>query len=164
MYTKGDMVVYPLHGAGVIEGLEQHYIDGKACDYYILKIPIGNLKIMLPSDKVMLNNIRFIMPASDISKALKEVNEMPPENFEEKGNWNDRYKENLSKLKKGIFRDKLIIFRNLYIKENRKGLSFSEKKMLSNIKSILLSEIMLSHNINKDQAQQIFEEDFIKAK
>ena len=158
VYTKGDTVVYPMHGAGVIENLEEHCIDGINCHYYVLRMPIGNLKIMVSMDSAVNKNIRNIMKADEIEQAFREINLMPIIHIKEK--WNRRYEENLSKIRSGNFKEHLFVYKSLYYRENQKGLSNVEKKMLSNVKTIILSEIMLAYRASKEEAEEIFYNNF----
>ena len=155
LYTKGDAVVYPMHGAGVIEDLEEQSIDGVSRSYYVLRIPIGDLKIMLAADAVGNSNMRKIMGADDIAQVMDTVVNMP--HIPATANWAQRYKENLEKIKSGELSDAAVVFRSLYSRERARGLSSAEKKMLTTVKKIMLSEIMLSYKVEKGEAEKILE-------
>ena len=154
-YTKGDAVVYPMHGAGVIEDLEEKNIDGISRNYYVLRIPIGDLKIMLAADAVGSMNMRKVMPQDDIAQVMDSVQKMPPSPVV--ANWSQRYKDNLEKIKSGQLSDAALVFRSLHARERQRGLSSAEKKMLTTVKKIMLSEIMLSYDVEKPEAEAILE-------
>ena len=155
VYTKGDAVVYPMHGAGIIQDFEEKNIDGICRSYCILRIPIGDLTIMLEASAMENINLRKVMTSCDIARVMDDVVKMPTQTTGD--NWNKRYKDNLEKIKSGLLSDTATVFRNLYYREKQRGLSSAEKKMLSNVKKIMLSEIMLSYEVEKLEAEEILE-------
>ena len=156
MYAIGDAVVYPMHGAGIIEDFKEQNIDGSFRKYCILRMPIGDLRIMLEAANIEGSNIRPVMPSYDIAKVMTNVFTVPPCPMGD--NWNQRYKDNMERIKSGLLCEAAMVFRNLYCREKQRGLSSAEKKMLSNVKRILLSEIMLSYSVNTDKAEEILDE------
>ena len=157
MFAKGDKVVYPLHGAGIIEDLEEKKIDGTEQSYYVLRIPIGNLKIMVSVKNAEVMGIRKVMKSNELIDAMASVKIKP---VEMNDNWNLRYKENMEKIRTGFVSESAEVFRNLRIRERERGLSSAEKKMLTTVKQIILSEIILSHDIEKPVAEEILEATF----
>lgn len=156
VYAKGDAVVYPMHGAGIIEDFEEKNIDGICRSYCVLRIPIGDLTIMLEASAMENVNLRKVMTSCDIARVMDDVVKMPALPAAD-NNWNKRYKDNLERIKSGQLSDAAIVFRNLYNREKQRGLSSAEKKMLSNVKKIMLSEIMLSYDVEKLEAEEILE-------
>jgi len=144
-----------MHGAGVIEDLEAKSIDGISRDYYVLRIPIGDLKILLAADSVSNTNMRKVMPQNDIAQVMYDAVKMPL--IPTAANWSQRYKDNLEKIKSGQLSDAALVFRSLHSRERQRGLSSAEKKMLTTVKKIMLSEIMLSYNVEKSEAENILE-------
>lgn len=155
-FTKGDAVVYPMHGAGVIEDLEEKNIDGVNCLYYVLRIPIGDLRILVAKENIQNSRIRRVLPVCDIEKILGEVC-CSQIDLNKKENWSQRHRDNTEKVKTGCLMDTFSVFYNLYGRENQKGLSSVEKKLMSTAKKIVLSEIMLSYNADKLRAEEILE-------
>jgi len=154
VYTKGDRVVYPLYGAGVIVDLEDKYIDGQISTYYVLNISVNNLKIMVAVDNVDSVGMRPVMS----SKQLSEIIETAQDGIDlDKISWNQRYRENMVKIKSGCLSETASVFKSLRRREKIKGLSSAEKKMLTIAKQIILSEIILSFDIEKDAAENILE-------
>ena len=152
MFGKGDKIVYPMHGAGVIEGLEEKQIDGKAATYYILSIPIGNLTITVSSQKAEVLGIRSVTTKEEALNILASIKEIPCDIPE---NWNKRYEYNLEKIKSGEMGQVLEVYICLYLREREKGLSSLEKKLLSTSKQVLLSELIVSQNIEKEAAEDM---------
>ena len=94
MFNVGDRVVYPMYGAGVIEGIETRDVDGQELSYYVLHIPIGDLKILISKSKADVLGLRALNSAEEV---IDIVNNAEP--IDMSNNWNLRYKENMAKLK-----------------------------------------------------------------
>lgn len=150
MFSIGDKVVYPMYGAGVIEDLEEKSIDGKYLKYYVMKIPVGNLKIMISAKNAEMLGIREIFASDEV---INIINNALPISMPD--NWNQRYKENLERIKTGDLEKVVQVFKTLIFREREKSLSSAEKKMLGTAKQIILSEIIMSQNIKKEQAEEI---------
>ena len=155
MYSIGDKIVYPMHGAGIIEAIEEKEILGTKAAYYILRVPIGNIKIMVPVSSAKNVGVRDIMSGEHVDKLIDYVRicEIPMND-----NWNKRYRENMDKIKKGEVFEIAAIYKYLVNRDKEKGLSSGEKKMLINAKQIIVSEIILSKEIEKDEAENWLEE------
>ena len=152
MYTKGEMVVYPIYGAGIIEDIQINIIDGENIAYYVLVLPIGELKILVAVENADKVGLRQVMLSNDLQNLMICTKNRP---LAMQDNWNLRYKEHMEMIKSGNLQDIAEVFRNLRLREKAKGLSSAEKKMLSNVKQILLSEIMLSFEVERDKAEEI---------
>lgn len=160
MFQIGDKVVYPLHGAGIIEDLEEKKIDGMSHCYYVLRIPVGNLTILISVKNAENSGIRMVMESDELTRAINSVKIKPIIMNE---NWNVRYKENMEKIRTGFISEAAEVYRNLRQREKERGLSSAEKKMLTTVKQIILSEIILSHDIEKPMAEEILEDTFKEA-
>jgi len=154
MFVKGDRVVYPMYGAGIIVDLEDKMVDGQTNTYYVLSIPINNLKILVSVNNIETAGIRPVLPSGDLSAIIESAEEGA---FLDKTNWNQRYRENLQKIKSGCLSETASVFKGLRRREKTKGLSSAEKKMLTTAKQIILSEIILSFNVEKETAENILE-------
>ncbi|MCL2223945.1 MAG: CarD family transcriptional regulator [Defluviitaleaceae bacterium] len=155
MYAKGDKIVYPLYGAGVIEDIEKKEIDGELQIYYVLTIPVGNLKIMISAAKAESLHVRYIHSCDEIRGLISCAAEI-----EMPDNWNQRYKENMERMKTGELPQVALVFFNLLLRERERGLSTAEKKMMTTTKQIILSELILSLDIDKDAAEQFLDDTF----
>ncbi len=152
MFIIGDRIVYPMHGAGVIEQIEEKQILGEVRNYYILKVPCGDMKIMIPIESSQEVGVRAIISTDKIDEVLDVLR---AESSEMSNNWNRRYRENMEKLKTGDIYNVAEVVRNLMRTDKEKKLSTGEKKMLSNAKQILISEIILVKDIDHDAAEKI---------
>lgn len=152
MFVIGDRIVYPMHGAGVIEQIEEKQILGEVRKYYILRVPCGDMKIMIPIESSQEIGVRAIISMDEISEVMEVLS---AESSEMSNNWNRRYRENMEKLKTGDIYNVAEVVRNLMRTDKEKKLSTGEKKMLSNAKQILISEIILVKDIDHDAAEKI---------
>ena len=153
MFNVGDKIVYPMHGAGVIDAIEEKDILGEKQAYYILKMP-GEVKVMVPTAKAEEIGVRSII---DKSSAEKVFRVLESDETEMSMNWNKRYRDNMDKMKSGDIYKVADVVRNLSFKQKDKGLSTGEKKMLNNAKQILVSELVLTEHSTKDEIEQMVE-------
>lgn len=154
MYKIGDKIVYPMHGAGIIEKIEAREILGEVKEYYILKISCGDIGLMLPVDNCGKIGVRSIVSPEELKAALEVLGRESTKMAE---NWNKRQRENMDKLKTGSIVITAEIVRNLTRIDREKKLSAGEKKMLTNARRILLSEVMLVEDISEDEAMELIE-------
>lgn len=155
MYAIGDKILYPMHGAGIVETIEEKEILGELRKYYILKVSWGEMKMMIPVDTSDEIGVRYIISHDEIDAVVgvlqADTSEMP-------GNWNRRYRENMEKLKTGDILQVAEVVRNLIRTERKKKLSAGEKKMLANARQILQSELVLAGDMDESSACKLVEE------
>ncbi|MBR0491108.1 MAG: CarD family transcriptional regulator [Clostridia bacterium] len=153
MFNVGDKIVYPMHGAGVIDAIEEKDILGEKQAYYILKMP-GEVKVMVPTAKADEVGVRNII---DKESADKVFGILEQDETDMDKNWNKRYRDNMEKMKSGDIYEIADIVRNLSFKQKEKGLSTGEKKMLNNAKQILVSELVLAEHSSQDEVERLIE-------
>jgi CarD family transcriptional regulator len=154
MYSVGDKIVYPMHGAGIIEAIEEKQILGEAREYYIVRMPIGDMTIMVPCDSCQSVGVREIIEDRQLDNVSKTL---AADSTAMQTNWNRRYRENMDKLKTGKLDCVCEVVRNLMRVEKTKKLSAGEKKMLSNAKQILISELILVSDLDGDEVEERIE-------
>ena len=142
MLSIGDRVVYPMHGAGIIESIEKQEIMGEVQSYYVLKIPFGNMRVLIPLAKADDVGLRCIIDVNDIS-AVEKVLESAPD-LSDGGNWNRRFNANMTKLKSGNIIAVAEVVRNLTLSDRVKKISSGERRLLDTAKHILASELALA--------------------
>ncbi len=101
MYQVGDKVVHPMHGAGVIDSIVQRKVAGKLEDYYLLKLSVGSMTVMIPTGNTGEIGVRPIVSgkeAEDLINAMENIE------VDMTQNWNRRYRENMVRLKSGVQR------------------------------------------------------------
>lgn len=154
MFNVGDRIVYPMHGAGVIEGIEQKNLSGVPEDYYIIKLTSGEMKVMIPVCNKDLVGLREVISREEVAKVLEVLRN---KSQEMSANWNRRYRTNLEKIKTGSIYDVAEVVSGLTMRDKEKGLSTGERKMLENAKQILLSELALAQNMDEEQVEMMIE-------
>ena len=153
MFNIGDKIVYPMHGAGTIDAIEEKNILGEKQNYYIIKMP-GEVKVMVPTDKAEEVGVRNIINKEDAAKVMSILGENETEMSQ---NWNKRYRDNMDKMKSGDIYEVADVVRNLSFKQKEKGLSTGEKKMLNNAKQILVSELVLAEHAPQEEVEKLVE-------
>ncbi len=153
MFNVGDKIVYPMHGAGTIDAIEQKDILGEKQDYYIIKMP-GEVKVMVPIAKASQIGVRNIINKEEAEKVLEVLE---ADETEMSNNWNKRYQGNMLKMKSGSVYEIADVVRNLSYKQKEKGLSTGEKKMLNNAKQILISELVLAEHATEPEVEKLIE-------
>ncbi|KJR96474.1 MAG: CarD family transcriptional regulator [Peptococcaceae bacterium BRH_c4a] len=157
MYKIGDRVVYPMHGAGVIESIEEKEILGEKRQYYILKLPVGDMKVMIPITNCREVGLREVIDSDGVQKVIGILSD---QSTNMSANWNRRYRANLEKIKSGNIYEVAEVVRNLINRDKEKGLSSGERKMLENARQILLSELVLATEMEEDGAQSLIDSAF----
>lgn len=151
MYSVGDSVVYPLHGAGVIEAIEETEVAGLVKQYYAMRIPFGDMKVLIPIDGAEKIGVRNIIPESEADKVIESFKTVE---CDVNSNWNKRFRDNMTKIKSGNIYEVASVVKSLMEREFSKGLSTGERKMLSNAKQILISEIVIAKNTTFEEVEK----------
>ncbi len=153
MFNVGDKIVYPMHGAGTIDAIEEKNILGENQAYYVIKMP-GEVKVMVPTAKAEEIGVRSVINKDEAEKVISVLGE---DETEMSQNWNKRYRDNMEKMKSGSAYEIADVVRNLAFKQKEKGLSTGEKKMLSNAKQILVSELVLAEHASQEEVEELID-------
>ncbi|MBQ6297264.1 MAG: CarD family transcriptional regulator [Selenomonadaceae bacterium] len=151
----GDKIVYPMHGAGEITGLEENEVGGVLNSYYVFRLPMGNLKLMLPVDKLEENGIRELINPAQVAEVV-DILKAETELFN--GSWNKRFNMNLERLKTGSILDAAVVARNLTRQNNKKRISSGEKRLLDLSRQILISELVYVCNKTPEEVTKWIDE------
>lgn len=154
MFSIGDKVFYPYHGAGIIEGIEEKEVLGGKCKYYVIKIVLGDMRVMVPIDKTEIHGIRDITSEDRIDDIF---NILSSETSCMCKNWSKRYRENEAKIRRGDIFEVSELVKNLTAADRGKKLSTGEKKMLENAKQLLISELMLVLDESYDKMEEMMQ-------
>ena len=159
MFNVGDYIVYPMHGAGTVDAIEEKNILGEKQSYYIIKMP-GEVKVMVPTTKAEEVGVRGIIDKNSAQRVFKILEE---DETEMSQNWNKRYRDNMDKMKSGDIYEVADVVRNLSFKQKEKGLSTGEKKMLLNARQILISELALVESSSQDEVENLVDNTMLKS-
>lgn len=152
MFKCGDKILYPMHGAGIVENIEMKNVLGEDQQYYIVNLPAKNMKVMIPVNRSASLNLREVID----SKVIPEVFDIFKNEYVDQGlNWNKRYKYNLEKVKSGNIYELADVIKDLMLRDQEKGLSTGERKMLNDSKQLFVSEISLSSGREKNEVENI---------
>lgn len=150
-FQVGDKIAHPLHGAGVIDGIEQRRINGKEREYFVMRIPVGDMRVMIPRDACTEIGVRPIMSAAEMEVLLEAI---PGVETNMTGNWNKRFRENMDRIKSGNLMELAAVIKGLMQREAERGLSTGERKMLHSAKQIILSELVLVAACSYEEAEE----------
>lgn len=139
MLHIGDKVVYPMHGAGVISSIETCNVLGEGKSYYVLQMPLGDMKVMIPADNVEHIGLRDVISESRVDEVRDVLGDEPERLL---GTWNRRYHTNLERLKTGDICDAAAVTRNLVVQERERRISAGERRLLDLARQIVVSELV----------------------
>jgi CarD family transcriptional regulator len=150
LFDVGDKVVYPHHGAAVIVKREQREDFGERREYLVLRLAYGDLTLKVPADNTDEVGLREVINDEEVEEVFavlrKKEARMP-------ANWSRRYKNHVEKLKSGDIYQVAEVVRNLSIRDKDKGLSAGEKRMLTNARRILVSELTFAIGVSEEEAE-----------
>jgi CarD family transcriptional regulator len=158
MFNVGDMAVYPAHGVGLIEGIEEKSISGIEHIFYVIRILDNDMKIMIPRKNAAQVGLRKVISSNEVERVYaileKKDVEFTPQT------WNRRYREYMDKIKSGSIFDLAAVLRDLYILQMDKPLSFGEKKMLDTAKGLLVKELSIAKEKREEEITEGIESIF----
>jgi CarD family transcriptional regulator len=154
-FDVGDKVVYPHHGAAVIESRETKTAFGEEREYLTLRLAYGDLTLMVPADNTDSVGLREVINLEEVEEVFavlaKKEARMPT-------NWSRRFKNHVEKLKSGDIYQVAEVVRNLTLRDKDKGLSAGEKRMLAKARQILQSELTFALNVDEAEAEKKLDE------
>lgn len=150
MFQIGDKIVHPMHGAGVIAGIVEKRINGVVRSYYELKLPMGGMLVMIPTENSEEIGVRPIINKDQGDQVIAAMGDIEVEMDQ---NWNRRYRENMVRLKSGNLLEVARVVKGLMQRDSVRGLSTGERKMLHSAKQILISELVLSQSSSYEEIE-----------
>ncbi|MBU9722480.1 MULTISPECIES: CarD family transcriptional regulator [Bacillaceae] len=155
MFKVGDHVVYPYHGAGTIQDIEEKDILGEKLNYFVVFFPLNHVTLMLPENRVKTSGLRKIIQPKQIDELATALK--PTESSTSKKDAARPYsKENETLLKSGDIMDAAMVISNLTSKEGERtnGLHMEDRKNLDRAKQFIVSELMLVNDLSEEEAYQ----------
>ncbi|MBR0136562.1 MAG: CarD family transcriptional regulator [Clostridia bacterium] len=154
MFSIGDTVCYPLHGVGKIESIEEQRVLDRTAVYYVIRLANTRMTASIPVDNAEAVGLRNIISASECSELKTYYKTARPEIGD--SNWNQRYRDNMEKLRKGDPHSVIDVILCLTKRNTMRTLSSGERKMLSNARSILASEIAAATGREQSEVEKSF--------
>lgn len=149
-FDVGDKVVYPHHGAAIIERREKKAAFGEEKEFLVLRLAYGDLTLMVPAENTEEVGLREVINDEEVEEVFavlrKKEARMPT-------NWSRRFKNHVEKLKSGDIYQVAEVVRNLSLRDKDKGLSAGEKRMLSKAKQVLVSELTFALDCSVEEAE-----------
>ncbi|MCK4924135.1 MAG: CarD family transcriptional regulator [Spirochaetes bacterium] len=152
MYSLGDKVVYPVHGVGVIDSIEDKTVLGEKRSYYVIKLAISDMTVMIPTNKSEDLGLRLVVSDRYANRALKIIGS---ETTEMEEDWKARYQQNFEKIKSGSILNVAEVVRNLFHRNKVKELSIMEKKLYENAYRLLVDEISYVKDLEREKVQNL---------
>lgn len=140
-----------MHGAGVIDSIVRKKVAGKVQDYYLLKLSTGSMMVMIPTEHSDEIGVRPVVSGQEATHILSEMEDIQ---VDMTSNWNQRYRENMLRIKSGNLLEVAKVVKGLMYRETQKGLSTGERKMLHSAKQILISELVLAQSMPYEAVEE----------
>lgn len=155
MYSVGDKVVHPMHGAGIVKDIKKIVLGGVEREYYVVCFAVGNMVSDIPVNGCEQIGIRDVISKDEAKRVLDYFHK---QKIGDDINWNKRQRENMAKIKSGDIYQVAGVLKELMCRDRRKGLSTSERKTLSSARQIVMSELMLSGVAGESDIELILED------
>lgn len=152
MFQIGDYIVYPLHGAGVIEAIEEKEVLGKKREYCVMNFLINQLRVMIPIERMSQACVRKVADTETMKEVLKRV---CSGTTDPSIPYKQRYKVNMEKLKTGRLEEEAEVIRDLMRMDKEKKLNSSEKTMLRDAQRYVVSEVELIKGVREEEAAKL---------
>jgi len=153
MFKVGDLAVYPAHGVGIIERIENKEISGFHEDFFVMRILENNMIIMIPSSNTKNVGLRELIDQTEVSKVFSILKNRDMY-VDDSQTWNRRYRDYMDKIKSGSVFEVAEVYRDLSTIKQDKELSFGERKMLDTARSLLVKEISLAKNMKEEDVER----------
>ena len=144
MFQIGAMAVYPAHGVGVIESIQEREVAGFLQSFYIMRLLDTDMIIMIPTKNANNIGLRTVIDRQAVNEIFEILRERPT--CLNQQTWNRRYRDYMDKIKTGSLFRVAEVLRDLTLLKIEKELSFGERKMLDTAKNLLVKELCLVNN------------------
>lgn len=151
-FKVGDKAVYPAHGVAQITGIERREIAGQTKEFYILKILETDMKLMIPTDGASRAGLRDVISKSDAKKVIEILKD--PSIAVTVQPWNKRYREYTEMLTSGSAFEVAKVLRDLHRVKEEKELSFSERRLLEQARSLVVTELALARKVDVSKVEK----------
>ena len=151
-FKVGEKVVYPAHGVGVIESMQERNVSGTQKKFYMLRIIDSDMTILIPTENVQSVGLRRIIGKDMVAKVYKILRDKKVEIDQQ--TWNRRYREYTEKIKTGSVLEIAKVLRDLFVLKGDKELSFGERKMLDTARNLLVKELAIAKSNSEEKIME----------
>ena len=137
-FHVGDKVIYPNHGLGIVERIEDKTILGTTCGFFHLRIVANETTVLVPVANVNGVGLRKAVTDEEVVRLFSLLGDGKIDNHQ---NWKGRFKDNSDKMRTGSIYDMADVLKSLTFLSKSKSLSFREKRMLDRAKALIVSEV-----------------------
>jgi len=137
-FEVGDKVIYPNHGLGIVERIEDKTIFGTTCGFYHLRIAANDTTVLVPVSNVDGVGLRRAISDQEVERLFGLLGDGKIDNHQ---NWKGRFKDNSDKMRSGSIYEVADVLKSLTFLAKSKSLSFREKRMLDRAKFLVISEV-----------------------
>lgn len=152
-FEAGEKVMYPQFGLGTVTGVIEKQVDDTSLHFYRLEFDVKQMEILVPVKRAKENGLRKVMTCNEIDTLIDYITSSSPPPKPQQ--WHRWRKKTIEQLKSGDPLEIADIFRYLSILEDKKGLSFTERKILQQVEKMLISEISVSKDVSEDEAEML---------
>jgi len=156
MFQIGQLAVYPAHGVGVIESIQERIVSGNVQQFYIMRLLDNDMIIMIPMSNARNIGLRDIIDETSVPEVY-EILSLRPSRINNQ-TWNRRYRDYMDKIKTGSPFRVAEVLRDLTLLKTEKDLSFGERKMLDTAKNLLVKELSLVNDKQEDEIEAQLQE------
>ena len=149
-FQIGDKVIYPNHGLGIVERIEEKTILGTTCGFYHLRIAANDTTVLVPLANVDGVGLRRAIDDEEVDRLFKLLGDGK---IDSQQNWKGRFKDNSEKMRTGSIYDVADVLKNLNWVQKQKALSFREKKMFERARYLVVSEIAHVNGVAESEAE-----------
>jgi CarD family transcriptional regulator len=157
MYRVGEHIVHPLHGAGVIDEIEERKVGDKLKQFYVLHLGKSSMTVKIPVESCDSIGVRPVVDSEYAERVISSFGDISTDMTQ---NWNKRYRENLLKIRSGDLFEVAGVIKGLMERESQKGLSNGERKMLRSAKQIFISELVIAQDSTYEEVETRLNEAF----
>ncbi len=152
MFSIGDKIVHPMHGAGYVDSIIEKTVAGVPKKYYVMKMSNSCMVVLVPIGSCEAIGVREIVSSETALAALESFKTIESDMT---SNWNRRYRENMTKIKSGDLMEVAQVVKGLMERDFTKGLSTGERKMLHSAKQIFVSEIVMALSTTNEYVEEL---------
>ena len=154
-FGVGEKVVYPSQGVSVVERISDEVLGGSAIRCYHLRLLGTDSRVVVPvtnSDRV---GLRSLVERDIVDRIMGRLD---AEDGDRLGDWKDRYRANLDRIKTGSLDEIVDVLLCLAEVAARKPLSFRERKMYDHARQLLVLEVAEVQGRPADEVNRQVEE------